>query len=55
MEDFDLDEQPYMTNIGPAQSHDDHVPCLKLFLMREIAKIRENDVFCPEVYCVVQK
>ena len=55
MEDFDLDEQSYMTNIGPAQSHDDHVSCSKLFLMRKIAKIRGNDVFCPEVRRAVQK
>ena len=55
MEDFDLDEQLYMTNIGPAQSHDDHVPCPKLFPMRENAKIRRNNVFCPEVRRAVQK
>ena len=34
-----------MTNISPAQSHNNHVPCPKLFLMREIAKIHGNDVF----------
>jgi len=55
MEDFELDEQPYMTNTGAIQSDDDHVPCPKLFPMREIPKIRGNDVFCPEVRLAVQK
>src|SRR6185295_6387118 len=55
MEDFELDEQPYMMNTGAIQSDDDHVPCPKLFPMREIPKIRGNDVFCPEVRLAVQK
>ena len=55
MQESELDEQPFMMNTSLVQSHDDHLPCPRLFPMHSITMIHEKDVFCPEVHCVVQK
>ncbi|KAF0539687.1 protein far1-related sequence 5-like [Gigaspora margarita] len=55
MQDLDLDEKPYMTNAGLAQSHEGCLSCPRLFLMHQISKIRGDDVFSPEVRRAVQK
>jgi len=55
MQDFELDEQPYMTNTGLVQSHEEGLLCPKFFPMHQITRIRGNDVFGPEVRRAVQK
>jgi len=55
MQESELDEQPFMTNTGLVQSHDDHLPCPRLFPMHSITMIRGKNVFCPEVCRAVQK
>ncbi|KAF0424580.1 hypothetical protein F8M41_006489 [Gigaspora margarita] len=55
MQDLYLDEQPYMINTGPVPSNEDSLLCSALFPMCQIAKIRDIDVFGPEVHHAVQK
>jgi len=55
MQESELDEQPCMMNSSLTQSHDNPLPCPRLFPMRNLSMIRRNDVFCPEVRHAIQK
>ncbi|CAG8544664.1 7255_t:CDS:1 [Dentiscutata heterogama] len=55
MQDLHLDKQPYIMNTGLVPSNESSLPCSALFPMHQIAKIRSNDVFGPEVRRAVQK